>query len=176
MPLMQKPLQIASRILKLISEDKLDAKQLTTHQRRICVRFMLHEGKWTQSEIADILGVHRSQIVRDKCKIRKQDSWMLNEIDERQFATDLMRVAELASARLFRKGLEKYAWQVQRECLESLQSLGYLEKKPIEVKGHLTLLEVLNFANSNGNSQSGNNGSKDAINRASSSPLGITDN
>lgn len=157
MSLTQSPLQSATTILKLLASKSLTKEQLNKHQRRICVRYMLHEGKWTQQEMAEILGAHRTQIARDKAKIKEQDAMALDGIDERSFALDIIKLNEIAVARLLRKGKEFEAVIVQDKCLKSLQSLGYLERKPIEVKGHLTLLEVLNFASRNGNPQQSDN-------------------
>ena len=144
---------MATWILRQIAEKKIDATILTAHQRRICVRYMLHERKWTQAQIAEILMVHPFTIHRDKKEILEQNSWILDEIDTRAFALELIATAEAASAKLFSKGREKDAWTVQKECVEALQNLGYVKRAPVEFKGHLSLLEILNFGNGNGSKE-----------------------
>jgi len=150
MSLYQKPLQSGARILELVQEKKLMPTQLTTHQRRICVQYMLHERKWTESEIADMLQVHRVTIARDKARIRTQDTWMLDNIDAGKLVVKVIQDAEVVSARLFRSSKYKDAWTVMKEMIELLQSLGYVKSKPSEVRGHLTLLEIVKLANSDG--------------------------
>ena len=141
-----KPASSAPHLLNLISQKKLDPSQLTPHQRRICVRFLLQEGKHAQHEIAAILKVREQVISKDKKKIRAQNTWMLDEIDERKIAVGILRSAELFAARLSRGGKYRDAWAVQKECVEVLQNLGYLKRAPIELKGQVTLQEILKLA------------------------------
>ena len=144
---LQKPQNSAIHLLKLIQEQKLDPVLLTSHQRRICIRFLLQDKKYTPQEIADILKVHNTTVYRTKEKIQKQNMWMLEEIDERKFALDLIQTAISASSRLFRQNKNKDAWQVEKECVEMLQSLGFIKRKPIAFEGSITLTEMLKLAN-----------------------------
>ena len=132
--------------LEKIAKKEIDPKSLTTHQRRVCVRFLLMEGKHAQYEIAAILKCDPAVITRDKRRIQHQNSWMLDELDERRIAVNLIQVAEIASARLFRQNKSHEAWKVQRELMESLQSLGYVKKKPVEFEGKVSLQEILKLA------------------------------
>ncbi len=143
-----KPQSSAIFFLKKISDKQLEPKQLTRHQRRLCVRYLLTERKHTQQEIASILGVVESVITNDKRKIMEQNVWMVDNIDERQVAVDLAITADVASARLFRKGKEKEAFDVMRQAVDVLQSLGYLKRTAIEIKGEVSIQEILKLANS----------------------------
>lgn len=147
MPDLQKPSSSAPYLLKLISEQKLNPRALSTHQRRICVRFLLQSRNHTQLEIANILHVPESYVSRDKKKIQQQNEWMMDEVDERRMALEIMMAAHTASPRLFRKGKEKEAVEVLRIAVDTLQTLGYLKRAPIEFKGQLTLQEILKLAN-----------------------------
>lgn len=69
-------------------------------------------------------------------------------MDEAKEAVNIIKTAEVASMRLFRKGDEKAAWDVQKQAVEVLQSLGYLRRSPVEFKGQLTIQEILKLANS----------------------------
>lgn len=142
--MLQKPLQSGAYLLGMILEKKLWPEQLTTHQRRVCVRQMLHERKWTVTEIADILGVHRVTVSRDKNLIMTQDAWILDEIDTRKVAVRAIQDAEWVSAHLFREGRLKDGWAVRKELIEILQGLGYVQQKPKEIRGQISLLDILN--------------------------------
>ena len=138
--------QFATTILRGIAEKTVDPEMLSIENRRLCVQYMLHEKKWTQMEIAEILHVDRVTVTRDKQAIYKLNEHMLNDVDNRKFALDLIHTAQMASARLFRKGKEREAWQVEKELVESLQTLGYVSKEPEKIEGRLTLLEILKLA------------------------------
>lgn len=149
MALYQKPLQSGARLLELISEQKISPEQLTPHQRRLITRCMLHDKKWTQTEIAETLQVHRITISRYVAKIREQDSWMLDDIDVRKIAIGMIQDAEFASTRLFRSEKYKEAWTVKKELVELLQNLGYVRSEPAQINGFVALQEIFKLAASN---------------------------
>lgn len=113
----------------------------------MCIRFLLQEKKHTPYEIASILKTSDSTVYRTRDLIQKQNMWMLDEIDERKFALEIIQTAIAASARLFRQGKNREAWTVEKEAIDVLQSLGFLKKQPLEFKGSLTLQEILKLAN-----------------------------
>lgn len=137
----------APYLLQRISNKQLDPKVLTPAQRRICVRFLLLEKKHAQHEIAAILMVREQVISKDKKKIQEQNKWVLDDLDEEKIATEIISTAEIASSRLFRQGKNKDAWNVQREAVDVLQTLGYLKRAPIEFKGQMSIQEILKLAN-----------------------------
>lgn len=145
---LQKPQNSAPFLLGLISKQKVDPTQLTTHQRRICVRYLLQDMKHTQTEIAVILKTTCATVTRDKQQIIKQNSWYVDDIDEKKWVVDLIQTAEVASARLFRGGKPKEGFDVKVKCIEMLQSLGYITKKPLEVDltAQLSFQELLKRA------------------------------
>lgn len=139
-------------MLGQISRKLLDPKDLTAHQKRICTRFLLQDRKHTQHEIASILKVDDSWVSRAKIRIQNEGAWVLDFIDERRIATEIIQTADVATARLFRAGKDKEAWTVRKEAVEVLQTLGYVKKKPVEVdlKGLRTLQEILQLAHGSG--------------------------
>ena len=141
------PLQSATFLLKSISNKQLEPSQLTPHQRRLCVRYLLHDMKHTCVEISEILKVHPVTVRKDKQKILKQDTWVLDDLCEiKNVAASAVGVAERAITNLFKQNKNKDAWVVKRELIEMLQSLGYIERKPMELNANLTLLEMLKLA------------------------------
>lgn len=139
----------APRLLKQISDKQIDPEQLTPHQRRICVRSLLEEEKYTQNEIAAILHVNFRVISKDAKKIEEQNAWMFDVmVNEPQLIVRTILSAKNKAARLCRQGKYKEAWTVEKECIELLQTLGYVKKKPMELdfKAEYTLVELLKLA------------------------------
>lgn len=147
MPDIQKPSSSAPYILALLKDGKIEPKKINAHQRRVCVRFLLQKKKYTQVEIAEILHVPPVYVYRDKIKIQEQNSWMLDELDERKIAFDIIQTAEFASAALFRNGKPKEAFDVEAKAVDILQTLGYLKRTAIEFKGQIELQEILKLGN-----------------------------
>lgn len=143
----QKKSQSAVFLLQQIQSGAIDPTKMKTRQREICVRHLLLEYKYSHQEIAQIVGSVRETITRMKARILEQDGWMLSKIDERKIAVDMIQKAEMCFTRLVKKEKYKEAWNIEKEKIESLQSLGYLTRTPIEVEGRLTLLEILKRAN-----------------------------
>ena len=160
-PETQKLSEFATVILRGIAERTVDPDKISVDDRRLCVQYMLHERKWTQMEISEILHVNPATITRDKQLLLSQNAWMLTEIDNRNFALELIHTAAIASASLFRKKHPYEAWKVEKELVESLQSLGYISKEPIKLEGQLSLLEVLKLSvrSPEGSTDDGGNGS-----------------
>lgn len=157
MPQSQNQLQSAVYLLKQITPQKdpvtkqlmqprMDARKLTAHQRRVCVRFMVEERKFSETEMAEVLRVSRSTITRAKKKIRNQNSWMLDEVDERKVVVQILLDAEFAITKLTQEKQYYEAWQVRRQLKEELQDLGYLTKEPIKFAGQITLPELYEIA------------------------------
>ena len=108
---LQRPQYKAPYLLSLISQQKLDPSRLSRHDIHICIRFLLQDKKHSQQEIAVIMKVDPATVTRAKYKMLADNSWMLDQVDERKFAIDMINTAMNASARLFRKGKEREAWQ-----------------------------------------------------------------
>lgn len=145
------PLQSGAFLLRQISEKRLTAAELTNHQRVLCVQYMLHEQKWTQMEIAEIVGVHRHTVMNIKHRLRKHAVMSLDVIDQRSVAIGLIETAEVACARLMLARDEAAAWKIQKELVEMLQTLGFIGREPIRFEGKLTLKELMELVHKPGN-------------------------
>jgi len=154
-------LQFATKILNDIQNKSLDPETLSTEQRRICVRFMVHDRKFTKIEIAEILHVSRQCIWEDQRALERTQIGAALMVDELETIREYMVTAETAMARLFRKGKEKDAFDIYDKYIERMQSLGYVKRVAQEhnFKGQISLLEVLKFEQSfHPKHESGNNG------------------
>lgn len=138
------PLDQAPEIIKKIQDGSLHPKSITDQQRRICVRFLLHVKDYEQNDVAGLLKISPSTVTRDKKKLVQEDAWILSEMDDRTLAVQMIQTADKAAARLFRKGREREAWTVLRECVELLQSLGHVKKQATEIKGDFSFVSFLN--------------------------------
>lgn len=131
----------AIEMLSKIQSGHLDPTTLTQSHRRLCLRVMLHQHTFTTQEMADILAVDRTTIWKDKKFLYGQSSMAQLMIDEVEIARDMMEHAEFAASRLDLQKKYKDAWTVRKECIEKLQTLGYV--KEVAKKIDLTFFDVL---------------------------------
>ena len=143
-----KPLADAVFLLKKLQQGTMPKEELTVRQRYICAAYLMAEEKYTHQEIADMLGVHRVTIHKYSQKMHRNASFMLDSLDERSIATMLIQKAQTASARLFRKGRETDALDIQFRLVDKLQSLGFLKKKPLEIEGKVSFKALMEIVNS----------------------------
>lgn len=139
----QKPGKSAVFLLEQIQKKALQPEQLTKHHKKICVRYLLSDKKYSMLEIGTLMKIPTSTLYRYRDEIRLQNEYMLSDLDERKLALEWIEAGETACARLFRKGKEKDAIEVLTRMMEALQSLGYVKRKPIEIEGDVTLEEIL---------------------------------
>jgi hypothetical protein len=116
-------------ILKRIREGYLDPKEISVSDRRVCVAYLRLEG-YTQEEIAQIFKVHRQTIVRDEKANRRGAAKLVDEIDVKSVAGNLIVWARHLAAKALREKDYSLAWKIQRDLISDLQSLGYLPRSP----------------------------------------------
>ncbi|MFH1615104.1 MAG: hypothetical protein ABIG61_08495 [Planctomycetota bacterium] len=116
-------------ILKRIREGFLDPKEISISDRRVCVGYLRLEG-YTQEEIAQIFKVHRLTIIRDEKANRQEAAKLVDEIDVKCIAGDLIIFARHLFAKALREKDYGLAWKIRRDLISDLQSLGYLPRSP----------------------------------------------
>jgi len=116
-------------ILKRIRERSLDPKEISISDRRVCIAYLRLEG-YTQEEIAQIFKVHRQTIIRDEKANRQEAAKLVDEIDVKCIAGDLIISASHLAAKALREKDYGLAWKIQRELINDLQGLGYLPRSP----------------------------------------------
>ncbi len=116
-------------ILKRIRGGFLDPKEISTSDRRVCVTYLKLEG-CTQEQIAEILKVHRQTIIRDERANRREAAKLVDEIDVKSVAGNLIAWARHLAAKALRVKNYALAWKIQRDLVSDLQSLGYLPRSP----------------------------------------------
>lgn len=116
-------------ILKRIREGSLDPKEISISDRRVCIAYLRLEG-YRQEEIAHIFKVHRQTIIRDEKANRKDAAKLVDEIDVKSVAGNLIIWARNLAAKALREKDYGLAWKIQRDLISDLQSLGYLPRSP----------------------------------------------
>ncbi len=142
----QNSLQFGASLLDAILQQKIAPEKLTLDQRRACLQHMLHECKWTEIEMSEILHLHRTTVARQKAKVREQNSWVFGEEGQRALLAGFMGFSEIVMARLFQKGREKEAWLVCKGLSEVFCSLGYIDGQADTKRGSMALVDILNRA------------------------------
>lgn len=114
-------------ILKRIREGSLDPKEIRPSDRRVCVAYLRLEG-CIQEEISQIFKVCRQTIMRDEKANRKDAAKLVDEIDVKSVAGNLIVWADNLAAKALREKNYALAWKIKRELVGELQSLGYLPR------------------------------------------------
>lgn len=135
---------LAASYLTRIRDGKLDPKLLSDDQRRICVEFMIHDGKFSSYEMGQILGVSIRTITRDRRKIHEGNEISALVIDEAHYAQEMIDYADDYAVKLAKEKKYRDAWEVRRECAAMLQSMGFIKKisPDLNIKGTISLKEV----------------------------------
>jgi len=116
-------------ILRKIREGFLNPKEISISDRRVCVAYLRLEG-YRQEEIAQIFKVHRQTVIRDEKANRLEAAKLVDDIDVKSVAGNLMGWARNLTAKALREKDYGLAWRIQRELVSDLQSLGYLPRSP----------------------------------------------
>ena len=114
-------------ILKRLREGQLQATDINTYERRVCVAYLRLEG-YTQDEIAEIFEVCQRTVARDENANRKNLAKLVNNLDVKAIAGGLITWAKHLTAKAIKEKDYGLAWRVQRELVADLQGLGYLPK------------------------------------------------
>ncbi|MCJ7675972.1 MAG: hypothetical protein MUO33_12600 [Sedimentisphaerales bacterium] len=116
-------------VLKRIRDGLFTPEEISISDRRVCVAYLRLEG-YTQEEIAEIFKVHRQTIIRDEKAIRRELAKLVDEIDVKSYAGELIALARHLRAKALRGKDYSLAWNIERGLLSDLQGLGYLPRSP----------------------------------------------
>ena len=140
-------------LLRRIKEKTLDPKELTKHNRRLCIRHLINEQpELSQAQIAHIVGTSTSSCSRYIGQINTQDKWIVERMDPWAWGVRLIRNAEIHITKLRQNGQWYLAHKVDMELNKELRELGILPKvaTPIELKGtleaNITFKEIVKLA------------------------------
>lgn len=131
-------------LIQQIKAKQIDPQNLSAEDRRRCVEFLRIEG-YQVPEIAQILRRDDRTIRRDLNQIRAENAVSPDPALVERVVGDLLQQADSSRAHLRRiareqgaSAMERHlaehaAWKVTKECVETLQSVGYLPKAPTGV-------------------------------------------
>ncbi len=138
-------------IVNRLKEKELSGKDLPINVRQEIVNILRHEH--TQAEMAFILSVNDSTIVRD-VKVLKKAAAKNFGLDITELAADLQRTASFLKGKAIKAKDYKLAWQIERELIEAMQNLGYVYREPTEIKTEVEagpeLIKLLGQGDGNG--------------------------
>lgn len=135
-------------ILRDIQEKTLDAKLLGTADRRVCVEYLLGEG-YSVPHIAELLKRTTRTVQRDVHEIRENHSVTASPELQRQMIGQLLLDGQQGIARLRKIGRDRAtppatqveaelgAWQILKELIELMQSLGLLPLAAQELRADI---------------------------------------
>jgi len=143
-------------LIQQLKDESLDPKTLPKELRQQCVEVLWAEG-YSESAMAQILKRSEKTIKRDLQEIREKNALSANLELAKQIIGEMVQRARMHQGYLVRLARSKeatvsekaqsefFAWKVQKELVEKMQSLGYLPSRPQEITGdiyhHMSLQE-----------------------------------
>jgi transposase len=135
-------------LIQQLKDECLDPRTLPKELRQQCVEVLWAEG-YGESSMAQILKRSEKTIKRDLQEIREKNALSPNLELARQIIGEMVQRARMHQGYLVRLARSKeatvsekaqsefFAWRVQKELIEKMQSLGYLPSHPQEITGDI---------------------------------------
>ena len=123
----------AFEVLTLIRDGTLDPSQIEPADRQPVVAYLRLEGH-NVDEIAQLFGVSTYKIRSDLRELFRDRVRLVKKIDLFDVAGRLIEMAKHLSRKSRREGDYSGAWKIERELMESLQSLGFIYRAPRTAK------------------------------------------
>jgi hypothetical protein len=133
-------------LIQEIKDGSAHPSTLTKDQRVQCVEVLLKEG-YNHTQISQALQCSEKTVQRDHAAIRERYASAPDPRLARQLIGDLRLKAEICFTRLMQLGRAAEAsvaervqailgaWKVNVELTELLQSIGYIDRRPEQVRG-----------------------------------------
>jgi coproporphyrinogen III oxidase-like Fe-S oxidoreductase len=134
--------------IQRIKDGSVNPKSLTKEMRQQCIEVLMAQG-YTQAQMAQIMDCSDKTVQRDFNEIRKRNSLtphpeLAKEIvgemlvKVRSYESNLNQLARSKDGTVSEKAQAQFlSWRMLKECIEKLQTLGYLPLKPQEVTGSI---------------------------------------
>ena len=123
----------AFEVLTLIRDGTLDPSLIEPADRQPVVAYLRLEGH-NVDEIAQLFGVSTHKISNDLYDLSKDRVRLVKKISLFDVAGRLIEMAKHLSRKSRREGDYSGAWKIERELMESLQSLGFVYRAPRTAK------------------------------------------
>lgn len=119
----------AVELLRLITEKKLDGRDLEKDERQLVVSALRVNGQ-TQDAIANLLNVSRRTIVSDCKYLRQMAALEVTTLETTDLAGEVYTTARAAIDRALKAGKLKTVSTLLRDMVELLQSMGIVYRAP----------------------------------------------
>lgn len=126
-------------IVKDLIEGKIDKKTLSEDVRRQCVEYLDHETDYSDQKIAEILGVGRTTVHRDKVFLKDQALQNLAPFETVHYAQEITILARKLQGMARKKGAYMDVWKIEMDLAEKLGRMGviYFKGDPINLQVHI---------------------------------------
>ena len=131
----------AVRILKGLEDGLIKKEDLTSHQRKVVVKFYLEELSHTSNRaIAEKIGISDMQVGRIKKFLLRHSVWEIEDVDVKMVAVTLSKKKEEYQRKAAKDGDTALAWRIECDFVEKLAALGFIKLQPARVLvGHVDL-------------------------------------
>jgi hypothetical protein len=136
-------------LINKVKSGEVAGANLANDDRRRCVEYLTLEG-YTSVDISEIFKVSERTIFRDREAIRRANALERRPETAAEVTGQFVRSSEHTISRLRRVArdpaatpqvkvdADRVAWEVQKDTVKILQSLGYLPTAAQTINGHLT--------------------------------------
>ncbi len=136
------------KLMRSIKAGELKGRMLAPADRQRCVEHLTWEG-WGVPEMAETLGVSERTVHRDRAQVRADNALVRSATLPGELAGVIHQQADRAVASLrriskdaatppsVRVETERIAFEIRRQLIQTLQSLGYLPTAASEFRGEL---------------------------------------
>jgi hypothetical protein len=136
----------AAEIVKAIQDGNLDPTTLTKDERLPVIELLKYSFGWSIPRMTEFFNLSRTTLKDDVTTIRLIYGKATLEKDIENIVGELVGWAESLTYKAIKKDDLALAWKIQLDLIEKLQDFGVVYKKPLEVKGELTVQSLMEKA------------------------------
>lgn len=119
----------AVEVLSMIRDGTLKASDLKAQDRRPVVAYLRLEG-YSNEEMSRLFEVSSSIIKKDLEFLTKDKTQIIKKLNLLEIAGNLYQVAQHLSRKARREGSYAASWKIEKELIDSLQSMGFVYRAP----------------------------------------------
>lgn len=119
----------AAEIVDMIRKGTLQPSELKAEDRRPTVAYLRLEG-YTADEMAGLFKVNIRTITGDLKLLSEDRTKIIKGLDLFEVSGRLIQIAKHLALKARREGSYAASWKIEKELIESLQSLGFVYRAP----------------------------------------------
>lgn len=118
-------------VIQLLKDKRLKKDDLTPRQRKLVVKYFTEEAsEFSNQNIADMIGVTDVRVGQIRQQLLKSAVWEIETIDIKMLAAGLLQKKKQFQRRAVERNEISLAWQIEKDYIEKMQSLGFVYKAP----------------------------------------------